>query len=69
MELITITQISKMFDISTRMLRYYEQIGLLKSLRKDDYTYRVYDTHSVIRLQQIIMIKVKKSWVAAWKNI
>ena len=69
MELITITQISKMFDISTRMLRYYEQIGLLKSLRKDDYTYRVYDAHSVIRLQQIIMIKVKKSWVAAWKNI
>ena len=57
MELQTINQVSKMYDISTRMLRYYEQIGLIKSLRKDDYAYRVYDKNTIQRLQQIIILR------------
>lgn len=57
MELATITQVSKMFGVSTRMLRYYEQIGLLTSLKKDDYAYRVYDEQSIARLQQIIVLR------------
>lgn len=57
MELVTISQVSKMFGISTRMLRYYEQIGLLPSLKKDEYAYRVYDEHSISRLQQIIVLR------------
>ncbi|NLV37000.1 MAG: MerR family DNA-binding transcriptional regulator, partial [Clostridiaceae bacterium] len=43
MELQTISQVSRDYGISTRMLRYYEQAGLILSLRKDDYAYRVYD--------------------------
>jgi DNA-binding transcriptional MerR regulator/DNA gyrase inhibitor GyrI len=39
------------------MLRYYEQIGLKKSLRKDDYAYRVYDETTIRRLQQIIVLR------------
>jgi len=57
MELQTISQVSKNCGISTRMLRYYEQIGLIKSLRKDDYAYRVYDESTVVRLQQIIILR------------
>ncbi|MCL2576175.1 MAG: effector binding domain-containing protein [Defluviitaleaceae bacterium] len=57
MDLVTISQVSKMFDVSTRMLRYYEQIGLLKSKSKDDYAYRVYDDVAIGRLQQIIVLR------------
>ena len=57
MELQTAGHVSKSFGISTRMLRYYEQIGLVQSLRKDDYAYRVYDDESINRLQQIIILR------------
>jgi len=57
MELQTINQVSKMYDISTRMLRYYEQAGLISSLRKEGYSYRVYDETAVRRLQQIIILR------------
>ncbi|MCL1807602.1 MAG: effector binding domain-containing protein [Oscillospiraceae bacterium] len=57
MELQTISQVSKDYAISARMLRYYEQIGLIRSLRKDDYAYRVYDETAVSRLRQIIVLR------------
>ncbi|MDF2685419.1 MAG: MerR family transcriptional regulator [Clostridia bacterium] len=57
MELHTINQVSKNYKISTRMLRYYEQVGLISSLRKDDYAYRVYDETAVRRLQFIIILR------------
>jgi DNA-binding transcriptional MerR regulator len=57
MELHTINQVSKTYGISTRMLRYYEEIGLINSLRKDDYAYRVYDNATLSRLQQIIVLR------------
>lgn len=57
MELKTISQVSKGFDISTRTLRYYEQIDLLKSQKKDEYAYRVYDEQALLRLQQIIILR------------
>lgn len=56
-ELKTITQVTKAFGISTRTLRYYEQIGLLTSKRMDGYSYRVYDEESCIRLHQIIILR------------
>jgi hypothetical protein len=34
MEAVTNSQVSKSYSISTRMLRYYEQIGLIESLEK-----------------------------------
>ena len=57
MELQTINQVSKAYDISTRMLRYYEEIGLIKSLRKEDYAYRVYDQAALLRLRQIVVLR------------
>ena len=57
MELQTVIQVSKTFGISARMLRYYEQIGLLESSRKEDYAYRVYDESTIKRLQQIVILR------------
>ena len=57
MELQTISQVSKGYGVSPRMLRYYEQTGLIQSLRKDDYAYRVYDETAVNRLRQIIVLR------------
>jgi DNA-binding transcriptional MerR regulator len=57
MELQTISYVSRNYGISTRMLRYYEQAGLINSLRKDDYAYRVYDDNALKRLQQIIILR------------
>jgi DNA-binding transcriptional MerR regulator/DNA gyrase inhibitor GyrI len=57
MELQTISQVSKQFRISTRTLRYYEQIGLIQSTMKEDYSYRTYDESTVLRLKQIIVLR------------
>ena len=57
MELQKASQVSKDYGISTRMLRYYEQAGLIRSLRKDGYAYRVYDEKAIIRLRQIIVLR------------
>jgi len=57
MGLMTISEITKAFNVSTRMLRYYDEIGLLPSARKENYSYRVYDESAVRRLQQIITLR------------
>ncbi|MEG1254276.1 effector binding domain-containing protein [Clostridium sp.] len=57
MKSVTISQVAKGFNISTRTLRYYEQIGLLQSIKKNDYAYRTYDDSAVRRLQQIIILR------------
>ena len=57
MELQTISQVSKLFGISTRTLSYYEQIGIIEASKKDDYAYRVYDIDTITRLRQIIILR------------
>ncbi|MCL2499268.1 MAG: MerR family transcriptional regulator [Defluviitaleaceae bacterium] len=57
MELITAGAVSKNLGVSTRMLRYYEQAGLIKSQRTLDYAYRVYDGDTIRRLRQIIILR------------
>jgi len=57
MEYQSIGQVSKTHGISARMLRYYEQIGLLESLRKEDNDYRAYDEAAVKRIQQIVLLR------------
>lgn len=57
MELVTISEVSKSFNVSTRTLRYYEEIGLLRSSKKDGYAYRVYDEKAILRLQQIVILR------------
>ena len=57
MELQTVSTVSKAYGISTRMLRYYEQNGLIKSMRREGYSYRVYDKANLKRLQQVIILR------------
>ena len=57
MELQTISEVTRSYQISTRTLRYYEQIGLLQSLKKDGYAYRTYDEGSLARLEQILILR------------
>lgn len=53
----TISEVSAKFHISTRMLRYYEKMGIIESTRKENYAYRVYDENAVKRVQQIIILR------------
>jgi len=57
MKLMTISEVTNLYSITTRMLRYYDEIGLLASTRMEDYAYRVYDESAVRRLQQILLLR------------
>lgn len=53
----TIGEVSSAFQISTRMLRYYEKMGLIQSTRKEGYAYRIYNEDTVRKVQQIIILR------------
>lgn len=53
----TITEVSRMLNVSTRMLRYYEQQGLIRSHRRPDYAYRIYDEENISRLRIILVLR------------
>ncbi len=57
MEQMTISQASARFGISTRTLRYWEQVGLIESERIPDYAYRVYSEDTVQRIMQILILR------------
>lgn len=52
-----ISDVSKQFGVSARTLRYYEEIGLIISERKEDFAYRVYNRDALRRLRQIIFLR------------
>lgn len=53
----SINQLAKLAGISSRTLRYYEQVGLLNPLRNKHNRYRVYTSEEVDRLQQILFYR------------
>ena len=55
--MLTITEVSRSLNVSTRMLRYYEQQGLIRSERRADYAWRVYDGENVSRLRLLLMLR------------
>lgn len=55
--LVKIRDISVRYNISARTLRYYEDMGLIKSTRSDDYAYRLYDEAAIKRLEQILILR------------
>lgn len=57
MDLLKITEVTERFKISSRTLRYYEQIGLLESERPPFETYRFYDRENISRLQQVLVLR------------
>lgn len=57
MDLIKITDLTGRMDISSRSLRYYEQMGLIKSIRLPFQKYRYYDEANIERLKQILVLR------------
>lgn len=57
MELTKITQVTEQFGVSSRTLRYYEQVGLLRSERPPFEKFRFYDSENIDRLRQILVLR------------
>lgn len=57
MGLMTISEVGEGLGISARMLRYYEKEGMVESMRRENYAYRVYDEDAVRRIRQIILLR------------
>lgn len=57
MNLIKITDLTKQLGLSSRTLRYYEQVGLIGSVRPQFEAYRYYDEAAVERLRQIMILR------------
>ncbi|MGO0806770.1 MerR family transcriptional regulator, partial [Clostridioides difficile] len=53
----TVQKLSKLAGISTRTLRYYDEIGLLKPLKINSSGYRIYGQNEVNKLQQILFYR------------
>lgn len=57
MDLIKITDLSTQLGLSSRTLRYYEEAGLVTSIRPQFEKYRYYDEQNVQRLRQIMVLR------------
>jgi DNA-binding transcriptional MerR regulator len=57
LDLIRINEVVDNFGISSRTLRYYEEVGLLWSNHPDNKAQRYYDTSALERLKQIIILR------------
>lgn len=53
----TIKKVAELSGISTRTLRYYDEIDLLKPARINSSGYRIYGTKEIDRLQQILFYR------------
>lgn len=53
----TISQVTQSLDVTPRMLRHYEKMGLITPFHKEDYAYRCYDEEAVKRLRLIIVLR------------
>lgn len=54
---LTISQVTKMYNVTPRTLRYYEKRGLICPIRREDYAYRIYDEYAIKRLRLIIVLR------------
>ncbi|MGG1878428.1 MerR family transcriptional regulator [Paenibacillus cisolokensis] len=53
----TVQKLGRLAGISTRTLRYYDEIGLLKPARVNSSGYRIYSQQQVDQLQQILFYR------------
>ena len=53
----TVQGLAKLAGVSTRTLRYYDEIGILKPARINSSGYRIYGKEEVDRLQQILFYR------------
>ena len=54
--MLRIGEASKKYGISNRTLRYWEQAGVVKSIRADN-GYRFFDSENVERINQILLLR------------
>lgn len=55
--LLKIRDVSSKYNVTARTLRYYEDMGLLTSIRNDEVTYRMYDENAIRRIEQILILR------------
>ncbi|MBM7871308.1 DNA-binding transcriptional MerR regulator [Clostridium pascui] len=65
----TVQKLSKIAGVSTRTLRYYDEIGILKPARINSSGYRIYGQAEVDRLQQILFYRELGVSLESIKNI
>ena len=53
----TIKKLAQLAGVSTRTLRYYDEIGLLKPSEINENNYRIYNEKNVNKLQQILFYR------------
>jgi DNA-binding transcriptional MerR regulator len=53
----TVQKLARMAGVSTRTLRYYDELGILKPARMSSSGYRIYGQAEVDRLQQILFYR------------
>lgn len=68
-ELMKISEVAVKYNITKRTLRYYEEIGILSSIRKNGSNYRYYDTNTLNRLEQILLLKSLNFQISEIKEI
>lgn len=52
-----VSDVALKYGISKRTIRYYEEIGILKSVREEGSNYRIYDDCSLNRLERILILR------------
>lgn len=65
----TVQKLGRLAGISTRTLRYYDEIGILKPARINSSGYRIYGRAEVDRLQQILFYRELGVSLDSIKNI
>ncbi len=65
----TVQRLAELADISTRTLRYYDEIGILKPARMNSSGYRIYGEREVDQLQQIMFYREMGVSLDTIKNI
>ena len=53
----TVQKLAQLAGVSSRTLRYYDEIGILKPARTNSSGYRIYGQQEVDRLQQILFYR------------
>lgn len=53
----TVQKLARLAGVSTRTLRYYDEIGLLEPARKNSSGYRIYGSKEVDKLQQVLFYR------------
>ncbi|KOS67549.1 MerR family transcriptional regulator [Lysinibacillus contaminans] len=65
----TIQELAKLSGVSTRTLRYYDEIGLLKPARTNEAGYRFYEQDELDMLQQILFYRALDMKLATIQKI